>query len=252
MPANTPNPIGRTSSFLPGRVKGVADAEASAAAADTDVVAEVAAAVAVVETDAPAGVVLAGGVDDADLVAVPISLAGPPAGAAEDVTEALAAELVEEDGAAEVTAEDADELVEEAAGVEVARGDDEADVVAATLEELELELELDEDAADVEVAAAAEVVTAEVPVAVAVTTRVLMLVDWGWIVEVLRPVDVPARMVLDDLTTWVVQLRSSLTMFWPLTTIGVSLIVQVSITVPANVSAVRVVVTVVGPVNGAF
>lgn len=34
MPANTPRPIGRTSSFFPGSVKGVADAEASAAAAE--------------------------------------------------------------------------------------------------------------------------------------------------------------------------------------------------------------------------
>jgi hypothetical protein len=109
MPANTPSPIGRTSSFFPGSVNGVAEADASAAAA----VAETG----VVEDAEDAGAALTGAAVDAgrtepDLVAVPcekwihmslvrdkdvrrrtISLAGPPVAVAEEVAAEVAAEV---------------------------------------------------------------------------------------------------------------------------------------------------------------
>ena len=78
IPANTPNPIGNTSSFLPGRSNGVVEAEASAWAAvalmDVETPLEVAVGA---WSGAAEAVTLEVGRGEADLVSRPISLAGP-------------------------------------------------------------------------------------------------------------------------------------------------------------------------------
>jgi len=100
-------------------VNGVAEADASAAAA----VAETG----VVVDPEDAGAALAGaalavdaGRDEPDLVAVPISLAGPPVAAAAEVVETEAAEETAVEAAEETADEAAADEAEETAAVELA------------------------------------------------------------------------------------------------------------------------------------
>lgn len=180
-----------------------------------------------------------------------ISLAGPaswvPEGLAEvDVTAAEVDVATDVEAAAEVDTalvdttdeeEEEEEVVTDGVAAEVT-ADEEVEVIKGA--EVVTDVDL---GASVAVTVTTTVLTVRATVpkvedeptpAVTVTTTVLVVVAlWATVDEAVASA-VVARMVDDDRTSSVVHLRSSLTKFWPFTLTGVSVMVHVSITVPAN------------------